>query len=99
LLVEAKQLYRESVAYIRADLEQLAKLDTTSLLAGYGFTAPVADRFEVALCDCWSATEEQRGQRMISYVATSTRLSVSPTDTRDVLMRNAFRFAGRTYLI
>lgn len=60
LLAEAKQLHRESVAFVAADLARMALLDLPALLKGFGYTGPVEECYHVAICDCWSQAEEQQ---------------------------------------
>ena len=59
LLVEAKQLHRESLAYVTADLIRLALLDLPGLLERYGCTTSEIEVFHISLCDCWKLSEKE----------------------------------------
>ena len=60
LLLEAKLLYQNSVKSIADDLARLQSLNLSDLLRRYGFPANVTECFHIALCDCWSFTEQQQ---------------------------------------
>ena len=60
LLLEAKQLFRESVLYLEADLNRLAQLDLRKLLKSYGLSVEIKEIYEIALCDCWQDYDKQQ---------------------------------------